>query len=283
MQAFNKKIIIITSIAIAIFFASSFFFKNSSELPISLENSTNDKNDIIRNEEAQVVDDNNNETKEFQGTEEDIIKLINNSRHEQGLPDLVQNEKLSVSAMKKAGDMEAKQYFEHVSPDGLQPWFFAEEEGYDYKNFGENLAEGFFSAESVHKSWMESSGHRDNILSEEFSEVGVAILGFEQNGLQSFLVVEHFGTQFEPEESIKITCSTKLQIHCIDAEKKKTEVKHSIETQEELLKKMKKEEAGNDSINKVQENLNKLNGMTKEIDSYLDKCENLFDKCEEWK
>jgi uncharacterized protein YkwD len=278
MSKFNRKIIITTSIAILIFFALSFLFKDSSDPSISSE--TEKRDEIVRNEAVnQEVE---GKTREFQGAENDFINLINNSRYEHGLPPIVLNEKLSQSAMAKAREMEEQQYFEHVSPNGIQPWFFAEEIGYNYKNFGENLAEGFFSADSTHESWMKSSGHRDNILSEEFEEVGVAIFGFEQNGLQSFLIIHHFGTQFEPEESLVITCSLKLRDHCRDAEIKKSEVKDSIKEQEELIKKLKKENASNEVIGKKEENIKKLNKIKEDMKNYIDQCENFIDKCEEW-
>jgi hypothetical protein len=173
--------------------------------------------------------------------------------------------------------MEKNQYFEHISPEGLQPWFFAEKEGYAYKNFGENLAEGFFNAESMHESWMKSSGHRDNILSEEFEEIGVAILSFEQNGLESFLVVQHFGTQLEPENSLLITCPLKIENHCKDAKIKKGEIENAIDEQERFSKKTKKNENEN-----YPENIKKLKEIKNSLDDYLEKCENLIDNCEKW-
>ncbi len=278
MSKFNRKIIIITSIAILIFFVLSFLFKNSSD-PSSVSEKVK-RNEIMRNEIEERAEDG---TREFQGTENDFINLINNSRYEHGLPSIVLNEKLSQSAMAKAREMEEQQYFEHVSPNGVQPWFFAEEVDYRYKNFGENLAEGFFSADSTHESWMKSSGHRDNILSEEFEEVGVAIFGFEQNGLQSFLIVQHFGTQFESEESLVITCSLKIKDHCHDAEIKKSEVKDSIEEQEEIIKKLRKDNANIESINEIEDNIKKLNEIKEDMKDYIDQCENYIDKCEEWK
>ncbi|MCK5081179.1 MAG: hypothetical protein KAQ63_03365, partial [Candidatus Moranbacteria bacterium] len=119
---------------------------------------------------------------DFQGDNQEIIDLVNKAREEAGLGKVKENEQLKLSAMEKAQHMKDNDYFDHVSPQGLQPWYFAQKQDYNYKAFGENLAEGYFSAISVHEGWMNSPGHRDNILSENFKEIGVAILEFQQDG-----------------------------------------------------------------------------------------------------
>ncbi len=88
----------------------------------------------------------------------------------------MRNEKLMSSALIKAQDMKDNEYFEHVSPSGLDMSYFVGEAGYKYSTVGENLAEGYFSAQDVHIAWMNSEGHRENILSPDFEEIGVAVL-----------------------------------------------------------------------------------------------------------
>lgn len=276
MNISKKKIILIAGVVISLLVFVGFFLKNAIKEGSEIEKRSQTKNEILVNKK-----NTNGEIREFRGDENALIELVNKSRHEFGLPPLVRNEKLSRSALAKAQDMEQKQYFEHISPEGLQPWFFAEKQDYRYKNFGENLAEGFFSSESVHESWMKSAGHKNNILSEDFEEIGVAIFDFEQNGLKSFLVIEHFGTQLEPTESLKIVCPSKIKDHCRDAEKKKSEIKNSIEEQEATIKKIRK--TGNSTlINEFQLNIEKLNKIKEELKDYLSKCEKIMEKCEEW-
>lgn len=269
-----KKIILVLGIIVLFLFSLSYLIKN-----LNLDKKSQESNEILRNEE---FDNQENETREFQGNAENIFNLINKSRYEYGLPPFIYNEKLALSAEEKAQDMEEKQYFEHISPEGLQPWFFAEKNDYKYKNFGENLAEGFFSAETVHESFMNSSGHRDNILSEEFEEVGIAIFGFEQNDLKSFLIVQHFGTHLEPEEFLVVTCSTKIRDHCRDAEIKKSEIKKVIEEQEKLLKELEKPESENPLLEITQKNIEKLKEIQSELKNYTDQCDDFINKCEEW-
>jgi len=276
MNATKKKIILIAGVVTLLLVFIGFFLKNANKEDPENEKRSQAKNEILVNKK-----NTEGEIREFRGDENAIIELVNDSRHEFGLPPLARNEKLSRSALAKAQDMERKQYFEHISPEGLQPWFFAEKQDYRYKNFGENLAEGFFSSESVHESWMKSSGHRNNILSEDFKEIGVAIISFKQNGLKSFLIVQHFGTQLESSDSLKIVCSSKIKDHCRDAEKKRSEIKNSIEEQETIIKKIKK--TGNNTlIDEFQVNIEKLNKIKEELKYYLSRCEEVMEKCEEW-
>ena len=276
MNATKKKIILIAGVVTLLLVFIGFFLKNANKEDPENEKRSQAKNEILVNKK-----NTEGEIREFRGDENAIIELVNDSRHEFGLPPLARNEKLSRSALAKAQDMERKQYFEHISPEGLQPWFFAEKQDYRYKNFGENLAEGFFSSESIHESWMKSSGHRNNILSEDFKEIGVAIISFKQNGLKSFLIVQHFGTQLESSDSLKIVCSSKIKDHCRDAEKKRSEIKNSIEEQETIIKKIKK--TGNNTlIDEFQVNIEKLNKIKEELKYYLSRCEEVMEKCEEW-
>jgi uncharacterized protein YkwD len=103
-----------------------------------------------------------------------IISAMNRERAAYGLPPLRVNIELTEAASDRIGDLFAQHYFAHVSPQGLQPFVWAERRGYDYRAMGENLATGY-SAQEVVDGWMHSPGHRANILGRDFNEVGVAI------------------------------------------------------------------------------------------------------------
>jgi len=104
-----------------------------------------------------------------------VVEEMNRQRATFGLPPLRINSRLEAAADDRITDMFDKQYFSHVSPDGIQPWSWVEQHGYDYREFGENLAVGYPSADSVVDGWMHSPGHRANVLNRNFEEVGVAI------------------------------------------------------------------------------------------------------------
>ena len=107
--------------------------------------------------------------------EDAVIAAMNRQRAARGLGPLRVNPQLTLAAQDRIGDLFAKHYFNHVSPDGMQPFVWAERRGYDYSAIGENLAAGYRGANAIVDGWMHSPGHRANILGRDFDEVGVAI------------------------------------------------------------------------------------------------------------
>ncbi|MFZ2299641.1 MAG: CAP domain-containing protein [Candidatus Moraniibacteriota bacterium] len=124
----------------------------------------------------------------------EVITLANNARAKEGLAPLVENPKLSEAAKNKAEDMLKNDYFAHTSPDGVTPWAWIKQSGYQYKAAGENLAINFDSAKEQHGAWMKSSTHRANILNATYKEIGVAVVKGKIDGQESVVTVEFFGT-----------------------------------------------------------------------------------------
>ncbi len=111
-----------------------------------------------------------------------------------GLPALIGNETLNRNAQMKVDDMFAKQYFEHISPTGVGPGDLAKIVGYAYVIVGENLALGNFgSDEKLVTAWMNSPGHRANILNNYYQEIGVAVGKGMYDGRETWLAVQSFG------------------------------------------------------------------------------------------
>ncbi|MBU1088250.1 CAP domain-containing protein [Patescibacteria group bacterium] len=126
-------------------------------------------------------------------TVQKVIKLTNQERQKNGLPQLVYNQDLASSATNKAKDMFAYNYWAHNSPSGKTPWDFFKEIGYDYSTAGENLAKDFYDTDSMVKAWMKSPTHRDNILHAKYKEIGIGVVNGTLNGVKTTLVVQHFG------------------------------------------------------------------------------------------
>ena len=124
-----------------------------------------------------------------------LLLLTNKQRQENNLSPLTLNSKLSLAAAKKAEDMFKQNYWAHNSPDGKTPWVFIRGSGYNYIYAGENLARGFDTADDVVSAWMASSRHRENILSENFKEIGFAVQKGKLDGEETVLVVEEFGNE----------------------------------------------------------------------------------------
>ncbi len=278
------RLILLSSLIILVC-AGVQFYDLHIQIPRAVDqiDSINSSAGIIRNIE-QTADFNETANAEFSGALNDIISLANEARKEKGLPLLQRNEKLMESALLKANDMKSNNYFEHVSPDGLQPWFFVEQADYTYKTVGENLAEGYFSAQSVHDAWMGSEGHRKNILSSDFEEIGVAVVEIENEGKKSFLSVQHFGSMLKQEDLRTVTvCDLKSKNNCEHIEKKKKEVKEAISEQEKIIKKAKKAGASDKDLEDLYENLEKLKRIKRELKDYLSECAVFIEKCDEWR
>lgn len=127
---------------------------------------------------------------------ESVVDAMNRERAARGLAPLRLNARLNAAAQDRARDMFAKHYFEHVSPDGIDPFSWVDREGYDYTVIGENLATGYGTATSVVDGWMDSPGHRENILERDFRDVGIAIAaGSPQPPYGGPLVVAVYGAQ----------------------------------------------------------------------------------------
>ncbi len=125
---------------------------------------------------------------------EEIARLTNEARASVSLTPLTINSKLNQSALAKANDMIDNQYFAHVSPEGVDPWFWFDQAGYSYTYAGENLAVGFETSEGVHEAWMNSPGHRDNIINPNFKEIGIGIVYGTFEGYYTTMIVQHFGS-----------------------------------------------------------------------------------------
>jgi uncharacterized protein YkwD len=106
---------------------------------------------------------------------EALVAAMNRERAAAGLAPLRLNETLCAAADDRMHDMFAKHYFNHISPDGIDPFSWADRRGYNYRAIGENLAVGYPTASDVVYGWMHSEGHRENVLGRDYNEIGIAI------------------------------------------------------------------------------------------------------------
>ena len=107
--------------------------------------------------------------------EKQVVTLVNQERAKQGLAPLTDNSKLSNVARTKSEDMVAKNYFSHTSPTYGSPFDMMKQFGITYSAAGENIAMGQPTAASVMDGWMNSPGHRANILNSNFTDIGVGV------------------------------------------------------------------------------------------------------------
>ncbi len=123
-----------------------------------------------------------------------LVDGTNQNRVANNLPPLKENSLLDAAAQQKANDMVANNYFAHESPTGVTPWHWFDAVGYKYIFAGENLAANFVNSEDVVTGWMNSPGHRANILDTRFTEIGMATAQGTYQGFPTTYVVEVFGT-----------------------------------------------------------------------------------------
>ncbi|HEX7676864.1 MAG TPA: CAP domain-containing protein [Thermoanaerobaculia bacterium] len=109
-------------------------------------------------------------------TRASVVAAMNEYRAEHHLPPLREDLRLDAAANDRMRDMEDQGYWAHESPDGRSPFTWLAPHGYDFHYAGENLASGFETTELLVAGWMESPGHRDNILSPHFEDCGIAII-----------------------------------------------------------------------------------------------------------
>jgi len=118
----------------------------------------------------------------------------NIERYQAGLPFLTQDPQLAEVAERKMRDLFTRQYFAHDAPTGEDVSDLADDTGYLYLAVGENLALGDFrTSKKVVEAWMDSPGHRANILSRTFSEIGIAAGRSQFDGNEAWIVVQAFG------------------------------------------------------------------------------------------
>lgn len=152
---------------------------------------------------------------------DEVFRLTNQKRQEAGLPPLKLDPVLSQAAKNKGEDMLAKDYWAHVSPDGVEPWKFFLDAGYKYRYAGENLARDFSDAASAVEAWMASPSHRENMLSPKYEEIGIAVVEGDLAGVDTTLIVQFFGTRMagtsqvspvaKKEEQKPLVASVKVQ------------------------------------------------------------------------
>lgn len=146
-------------------------------------------------------------------TEGRMVQLTNKARTEAALPPLAISSALTQAAKLKGEDMLKNQYFAHISPSGVTPWFWMKKTTYSYQIAGENLAIDFLDAEDVVKAWLASPTHKANLLHKEYTQTGIAVVSGDFQGGTSVIVVHMFGKPLvvEEEEESKAPESTLIE------------------------------------------------------------------------
>ena len=119
--------------------------------------------------------------------ESEVIRLVNEIRQQNGLRPLAANWELSRVARYKSQDMRDNGYFSHNSPTYGTPFQMLSAFGLSYRTAGENIAKGYASPQAVVNGWMNSSGHRANILNASYMQIGVGYVSGGNYWTQLFI------------------------------------------------------------------------------------------------
>lgn len=119
--------------------------------------------------------------------EQEVVRLVNEIRKEKGLKPLTYDWQLSRVARIKSQDMKDNRYFSHTSPTYGSPFQMMRDFGISYRTAGENIAHGYATPQAVVNAWMNSPGHRANILNSTFTTIGVGYVSGGNYWTQMFI------------------------------------------------------------------------------------------------
>lgn len=119
--------------------------------------------------------------------ESEVVRLVNEIRVQNGLSKLTYDWELSRVARYKSQDMSDLGYFSHTSPTYGSPFNMMKSFGISYRTAGENIAKGYISPEAVVNAWMNSPGHKANILNSSYTHIGVGYVASGNHWTQMFV------------------------------------------------------------------------------------------------
>jgi uncharacterized YkwD family protein/spore coat assembly protein SafA len=125
--------------------------------------------------------------KAYESSTKEVVRQVNSQRAKAGLRPLTINWELSRVAQYKVEDMESKHYFSHTSPTYGSPFDMMRNFGVKYSSAGENIAQGQRTPTEVMSAWMNSTGHRANIMSTSYTQIGVGYSSKQNTWVQMFI------------------------------------------------------------------------------------------------
>lgn len=163
-----------------------------------------------------------------------LVEFANKDREAVGITTLQWDPLLTEAAYLKAKDMAENGYFAHTSPDGITPWYWLEKVGYDFSYAGENLAVNFSDSAKLYAAWVNSPSHKANIMSYNFTRIGIAQATGLYKGKEATFVVQFFAKPRAIKTVLKEQTEVKTPVTEVISSQKETTV-----LGEELTKKPK--------------------------------------------
>ena len=198
-----------------------------------------EKKDVVENNQSpEPLVDNNNLNDSLVLNDGQIVYWTNieRSKNTTKLTQLTSNSELNKIAKERVDDMFEKKYFEHISPTGDSVSTIAEKDNYKYIIIGENIALGNFgSSRELVRAWMNSEGHRANILNKNYTDIGVYSREDVYNGKKVWIAAQVFSKPMsfciEPDNSKKKTIDkTNITLNTVKTSIKKVEDELKVAT-----------------------------------------------------
>lgn len=178
-----------------------------------------------------------------------ILQATNEHRASEGLKPLKLNNTLNQAATNKAENMFALQYFEHESPTGVTPADVVDNVGYEYLQTGENLALGNYESDAaLVQAWMDSPGHRENIMKPSYTEIGISAIPGNFEDHHTWMSVQTFATP----ASACPTPTAKLQAQFEQQNQTLNHLDNGLTAQSDLLN------SKNNQLQGLQDEINQL-------------------------
>lgn len=202
-----------------------------------------------------------------------VINWTNAERKQNGLAPLVENQKLNQAAAFKLADMFQNQFFAHESPTGEGAADLVKSANYEFVSVGENLALGNFESDkALVEAWMNSPGHRANILSKNFQEIGVAVGKGKFEGQETWLAVQIFAKHLsacpQPDQNLKIGVeSSQKQIDKLAASA--NQLRAELESSEPKNRK---------EFGEYNQRVDEYNALAKQINTLIESTKLLIDR-----
>lgn len=246
----------------------------SNSKPNTIPNTSYSSKDIIITSDSSINADASSLT--ISG----VLITTNKERVAKQFPALKLNTALNKSASIKLQDMFTNQYFKHVSPKGLSVSDLVRQAEYGYIVVGENLALGNFGGDiPVVTAWMNSPGHRANILDPRYQDVGIAVGKGMYNGRVQWIAVQHFGKPLSSCEGPNPDLKDKIVLHTNELAAREAELatkRKEIETT--TLKGPSYDQMVEEYNNLVVNYNTRLEGLKSEIATYNDQVRR-FNEC----
>lgn len=204
-------------------------------------------------------------------TVQGVLDWTNEMRKTYDLKELKENDNLDAIAMARLNDMFQKQYFEHISPEGISVSDIAKDDNYEYITIGENIALGNFDDdEALVNAWMNSPGHRANILNNRYTEIGIAVKKGNYENRKTWMAIQVFALPVSACPKVDSMLKEKIDVNnskINDLEKSAADLRNTLDGSNP--KSINEVSIYNNNVKKYNQMISQINNLINETKGYI--------------